>query len=142
MWFFAPRGRKSTRPHRQPESGKSGAVAQCGTRVPPAPQGNLTPDAALWLASLPADVRIRALVGAAPGLANDLAAAWKDASATSTLLEEILLGEGCGAVPSPIVDELLRLHAYHMSRRTEDAPVTSWEMPAPGLEAWYAARAI
>ena len=94
----------------------------------------LTREAGAWLAALDAPARVHDLAKQAPDIANQLAASWNDASSTTALLEQLLLDEGMDALPPAITCELLRLYEYHVRCRVVEAPNTTWELPASGLQ--------
>jgi len=94
----------------------------------------LTIEAGAWLASLADPVRVHGLVEHAPDIANQLAASWNDAPSTALLLEQLLLDEGTQSLPPAIAGALLHLYEYHVRSRAVDAPNTTWELPASGLQ--------
>lgn len=83
-----------------------------------------------WLASLPMPLCTRGIAQVAPDIANRIAAAWSDVSLTSTLLEQLLIGDGVARLPPAVTSELLRLYEYNARCRINDAPDTTWELPA------------
>jgi len=95
----------------------------------------LTSDAGPCLASLAAPVRVHGLLEHAPHIANQLATSCNDATSTALLLEQLLLDEGMQSLPPVIASDLLRLYEHHVRCRTLDAPNTTWELPASGLQA-------
>jgi hypothetical protein len=86
-----------------------------------------------WLASVPVSLCTRSMVQLAPGISNQIAAVWEDASSTSELLEQLLLGHEAPALPSEVTSELLRLYEYNARCRANEAPDTTWELPASRL---------
>jgi hypothetical protein len=95
---------------------------------------SLSSEAGAWLASLSAPVRVHGLAEHAPDIANQLAASWSDVPSTALLLEQLLLDEDVQSLPPTIAGELLRLYEYHVRCRATDAPNTTWELPASGLQ--------
>ncbi|WP_372526703.1 hypothetical protein [Piscinibacter sp.] len=94
----------------------------------------LTGEAGAWLASLPAPVRVHCLVEHAPEIANQLAASWNNIPSTALLLEQLLVDGHARSLSPVIASDLLRLYEYHVRCRATDAPNTTWELPASGLQ--------
>ena len=90
-------------------------------------------EAEAWLASLPVPLCTRSIARLAPGITNQLAAVWGDASATSLLLEQLLVGDDVSCLPSEVTSGLLRLYEFNARCRANEAPDTTWELPASGL---------
>jgi len=111
----------------------SAAVALGATRTS-TELDSLTSKAGAWLASLSAPVRVHGLVEHAPDIANRLAASLNDVPSTVLLLEQLLIDDGVESLPPMIASELLRLYEYHARCRAADAPNTTWELPASGLQ--------
>lgn len=74
------------------------------------------------------------LVRLAPDIANRVAATWSNVSATSRLLEDLLVSDSMTSLSAGVTGELLRLYEYHARCRASDAPDTAWEMPASRLQ--------
>ena len=100
----------------------------------PAHQAGRQNETSAWLASLPAPLCIHSLARLAPEIADEVAAAWDDVSATSNLLELLLVGEDAPNLPAEVTGELLRLYEYHARCRAGEAPDTTWELPASRLQ--------
>lgn len=83
-----------------------------------------------WLASLPPPVRVHSLVQTAPEIARQVAESWNDASVTSLLLEQLLVGDRAPRLAGVAMAEMLRLFEYNERCRVNDAPDTTWELPA------------
>jgi len=90
-------------------------------------------EAQAWLASVPVSLCARSMAQLAPGIANQIAAVWKDATSTSHLLEQLLVGDDVPFFPSEVTSGLLRLYEYNARCRANEAPDTTWELPASRL---------
>ena len=123
-------------PHLGEQPGTCAAAAPGAAQAPlaSAEPSVLSGEAVAWLASLPAPVRAHGLAECAPDIANRLAAVWNDIPSTALLLEQLLLDGGMRSLPPLITSELLCLYGYHGRCRTSDAPDTTWELPAYGLQ--------
>ena len=87
-----------------------------------------------WLASLPVRLGTRSIVPIAPGITGQIAAAWSDASSTSLLLEQLLVGDAAPSLSFDVANGLLRLYEYNARCRANEAPDTTWELPASRLQ--------
>jgi len=116
------------------DASPSVASGATGATVPSTELDSLTSEAGAWLASLSAPVRVRGLAEHAPDIANQLAASWNEIPSTALLLEQLLLDEGVQSLPPVIASELLRRYEYQVHCRATDAPNTTWELPASGLQ--------
>ena len=87
-------------------------------------------DAQAWLACLPVPLCTRSMAQLAPAITNQIAAVWDDASSTSLLLEQLLVGDDVLSLPSEVTGVLLRLYEYNARCRANEAPETTWELPA------------
>jgi hypothetical protein len=90
-------------------------------------------EAEAWLASLPVPLCTRSMAQLAPGVTNQIAAVWDDASSTSLLLEQLLVGDDVSCLPFEVTSGLLRLYEYNARCRANEAPDTTWELPASRL---------
>lgn len=86
-----------------------------------------------WLLSLAVPLCTRSTAQLAPGIANQIAAVWDDASSTGLLLEQLLVGDDVLSLPAEVTSGLLRLYEYNARCRTNEAPDTAWELPASRL---------
>ena len=86
-----------------------------------------------WLASLPVSLRARSMVQLAPSITGRIAAVWNDASSTSLLLENLLVGDDAPSLSFDVASGLLRLYEYNARCRANEAPDTTWELPASRL---------
>src|SRR5882672_342672 len=87
----------------------------------------------VWLASLPVPLCTRSIAQLAPSIANKIAAVWNDASLTSLLMEQLLVNDDVPLLPSEVTSGLLRLYEYNARCRANEAPDTTWELPASRL---------
>ncbi len=115
-------------------AGATGASGAQGSAATAGGFDALSSEVGAWLASLPAPVRVHWLVEHAPEIANQLAAAWNDIPTTALLLEQLLVDGHARSLSPVIASELLRLYEYHVRCRATDAPNTTWELPASGLQ--------
>lgn len=90
-------------------------------------------EAEAWLASVPVSLCTRSMAQLAPGITNQIAAVWDDASSTGLLLEQLLVGDDVSRLPSEVTSGLLRLYEYNARCRANEAPDTTWELPASRL---------
>ena len=90
-------------------------------------------EAEAWLASLPVPLCTRGMAQLAPDITNQIAAVWDDASSTSLLLEQLLVSDDVPFLPSEVTNGLLRLYEYNARCRANEAPDTTWELPASRL---------
>jgi len=70
----------------------------------------------------------------APDIANQPAASWNGNFSIVLLLEQLLVSDDVKSLPPAITSELLRLYEYQVRRRATDAPNTTWELHASGLQ--------
>lgn len=90
-------------------------------------------EAEAWLASLPVPLCTRSMAQLVPAITNQIAAVWGDASSTNLLLEQLLVSDDVSFLPSEVTSGLLRLYEYNARCRANEAPDTTWELPASRL---------
>lgn len=84
----------------------------------PGSQQRLTSVAQRWVKALPATVRPLELCSRFPRIANRLALCWNYVDLVESIFNELLVDHRGGreGFPTPVANELLRLHAFHETR--------------------------
>jgi hypothetical protein len=85
----------------------------------------LSPLSQRWVKSLPAAVRPLELCNRFPRVANRLALCWNYVDLVESVFNELLVDHRGGreGFPTPVANELLRLHAFHEARLLVDTPL-------------------
>jgi len=112
----------------------SAALEGTGATVASTELEPLSSEARAWLASLSTPVPVQGLAQHAPDIANQPAASWNGNFSIALLLEQLLVSDDVKSLPPAITSELLRLYEYQVRRRATDAPNTTWELHASGLQ--------